>query len=177
MMVSFKIKNTVDNGGNWDIQVSNLHNPSYVDTGCTSCQIKCYIVHSGEILREWTTLNMWETGSGFIFTNDAITSIEITNIPTAVNAVKASLTAKFTVSPKVDSGSTIKITLPSEFPPMGSSVPNPTCTTDLIGASCAITGSYAELAGFTTLSAGTAIEIQINGLKNPTSKSLGAYTF
>jgi hypothetical protein len=60
---------------------------------------------------------------------------------------------------------------------MGSSVPKPTCTTDLTGASCAITGSYAELSGFATLSGGTTIEIQINGLKNPTSKTLGAYTF
>jgi hypothetical protein len=73
-MVSFKIKNTVNNTGNWDIQISNVRNPSYVDTGCTSCEIKGYIVQGNLVKRTWATANMWGDAK-FTFTNDAITSI------------------------------------------------------------------------------------------------------
>lgn len=147
-----------------------------METGCT-CKIEGYIVQADKVDHKFTSKDMWEAGSTYIFTDGVVNGIELKSTPTAVNAVKATLTANFTVVPKVVKGSKIKMTLPSQFPSMSSSTPNPTCTTSLPGATCTIASNYAELTGFETLNPGTSMQIQITGMRNPTSKTLGAFVF
>ena len=152
-LVSIKINNALASGIDKKFKIY-VHNPSYEDSSNTY-NIEVWATVGGMIYDKIVSNDIWT----FNYT-PALINGKVINIPSefgssaiTANTVNITLEPTFTLSPKLEAGSTIEVTLPTEYPSMSASSPAVTCSVLNFTATCSISSSSnsAEITGFSEL--------------------------
>jgi len=170
-LVSIKINNVLASGIDKKFRIY-VHNPSYEDSSNTY-NIEVWATVGGMIYDKIVSNDIWT----FNYTPALLNGGNI-NVPSEfsvsvaiANTVNITIEPTFTITPKLEAGSSIELTLPAEYPTMSASSPAVTCSVLNLTATCTISTSSnsAEITGFAELARYTEVQMQIVGIKNPTS--------
>jgi len=151
----------------YSIEITGFLNPPYLDS-CASCPLTYYTSVSSLQKNSYASTpngNFW-TDLGLIA--GQVTGFTFTATPDLkVDTINAQYVIKFSTAPRIPTGSTLQVTLPTQFPALGSRTPAAKCSSSLANSTCVVLTNSVQITGFGALASGVAVTVTIQGGKNP----------
>jgi hypothetical protein len=150
---------------NVDISLVNFVNPSHA-SACT-CKISYYSIDPSLSVRDLYETN--DVSTDLALQPNVFTSLSVSSSNAYATASNAELT--FSMSPQFDisAGSTSTISMPSSYPDITTSSPEPTCSTNVPGATCSLISNAIVITNTAELPKDTLLTVTLDGVKNPST--------